>query len=295
MGIQGLQSFVEIQCSSEAWQDVDFKELSQTQGRSANSPLVLVVDAMSCLKHFYGPNTDWVCGGQWNELLRNVENFVRAFRQINIELVVFFDGEQDSTKIQSWIQEEEENRQMIHQILTHIHANSTFPPKRHFFAPKSVSTCLRLAFRCRDVVVCSTVNDLHKEIISYCKKHYCSGILGYHSDYLLLDSMCYFSSSHLKLVKKTGATTVRFNTDVIFRELELDTSRLALFSSLLGNSFIPEEWLAQFHWSLLGPDHPLAKLQVLLSCVCSSLKLCELLLCWIMYEWTQELTILAKS
>ena len=267
MGIQGLQSFVEIQCSNEAWQDVDLKELSQTQGRSTNSPLVLVVDAMSCLKHFYGPNTDWVCGGQWNELLRNVENFVKAFRQINIELVVFFDGEQDSTKIQSWIQEEEENRQMVHQILSHIHANATFPPKRHYFAPKSVSTCLRLAFRCRDVVVCSTVEDLHKEIISYCKKQCCSGILGYHSDYLLLDCMCYFSSSHLKLVKKVNTTTVKFNTDVIFRELELDKERLALFSSLLGNSFIPEEWLAQFHWSLLGPDHPLAKLQVIFMAV----------------------------
>ena len=266
MGIQGLQSFVEIQCSNEAWQDVDLKELSQTQGRPTNSPLVLVVDAMSCLKHFYGPNTDWVCGGQWNELLRNVENFVKAFRQINIELVVFFDGEQDSTKIQSWIQEEEENRQMVHQILSHIHANATFPPKRHYFAPKSVSTCLRLAFRCRDVVVCSTVEDLHKEIISYCKKQCCSGILGYHSDYLLLDCMCYFSSSHLKLVKKVNTTTVKFNTDVIFRELELGKERLALFSSLLGNSFIPEEWLAQFHWSLLGPDHPLAKLQVCCDC-----------------------------
>ena len=266
MGIQGLQSFVEIQCSSEAWNDVDFKELNQSinHGKTSSAPSVLVVDAMSCLKHFYSTSTDWVCGGQWNELLRNVENFVKAFRNINIELVVFFDGEQDTAKIQSWIQEEEENRQIIHQILSHVHNTSTFPPKRHFFAPKSLSTCLRLAFRCRNVVVCSTVGDLHKEIINYCKKYSCLGILGYHSDYLLLDAMSYYSSSHLKVVRKTGTTSVKFNTDVIFRELELDRSRLALFSTLLGNSFLPEEWLAQFHWSLLGPDHPLAKLQVFL-------------------------------
>ena len=264
MGIQGLQSFVEIQCSDEAWRDVDFKELIQTlnHGKPSNAPSVLVVDAMSCLKHFYASNTDWVCGGQWNELLRNVENFVKAFRQINIELVVFFDGEQDTAKIQCWIQEEDENRQLVRQILSHVHNTSTFPPKRHFFAPKSLATCLRLAFRCRDVVVCSTVGDLHKEIINYCKRFSCLGILGYHSDYLLLDAMSYFSSSHLKTAKKNGATSVKFNTDVIFRELELDRSRLALFSTLLGNSFLPEEWLAQFHWSLLGPDHPLAKLQV---------------------------------
>ncbi|CAB4032588.1 Hypothetical predicted protein [Paramuricea clavata] len=263
MGIQGLQSFVEIQCSNDAWGDIDFKELNQSlsHGKTSNAPSVLVVDAMSCLKHFYASNTDWVCGGQWNELLRNVENFVKAFRQIDIELVVFFDGEQDTAKIQSWIQEEEEYRQLVHQILSHVHNTATFPPKRHFFAPKSISTCLRLAFRSRDVVVCSTVGDLHKEIINYCKRHSCLGILGYHSDYLLLDAMSYYSSSHLKIVKRCGATSMRFNTDVIFRELELDRSRLALFSTLLGNSFLPEEWLAQFHWSLLGPDHPLAKLQ----------------------------------
>lgn len=265
MGIQGLQSFVEDQCSSEALLEVDFKELASKSGKkSSSAPSVLLVDAMSCLKHFYAPNTDWVCGGQWNEVLRSVENFVRAFRQHDIELVVFFDGEQDAMKIQSWIQEEEENRHVVHQIFSHVRSTSTFPPKRHFFVPKILPTGLRLAFRCRDVVVCSTVGDLHKEIINYCKKYSCLGVLGYHSDYLLLDAISYFSSSHLKVIKKGATTSTKFNTDAIFRELELDRNRLALFSTLLGNSFLPEEWLAQFHWSLLGPDHPLAKLQVFL-------------------------------
>jgi len=35
-----------------------------------------------------------------------------------------------------------------------------------------------------------------------------------------------------------------------------------LFASLLGTSFIPEDNLGSFYWNLLGPDHPLAKVQV---------------------------------
>lgn len=32
--------------------------------------------------------------------------------------------------------------------------------------------------------------------------------------------------------------------------------------SFLGNHILPDEDLAAFHWSLLGPEHPLASLKV---------------------------------
>ena len=35
--------------------------------------------------------------------------------------------------------------------------------------------------------------------------------------------------------------------------------------SFLGNHILPDEDLAAFHWSLLGPEHPLASLKVLCS------------------------------
>lgn len=31
---------------------------------------------------------------------------------------------------------------------------------------------------------------------------------------------------------------------------------------VLGNHILPDEDLASFHWSLLGPEHPLASLKV---------------------------------
>ena len=32
---------------------------------------------------------------------------------------------------------------------------------------------------------------------------------------------------------------------------------------LIGNHILPDEDLAAFHWSLLGPEHPLASLKVM--------------------------------
>lgn len=34
------------------------------------------------------------------------------------------------------------------------------------------------------------------------------------------------------------------------------------FLFFLGNHILPDEDLASFHWSLLGPEHPLASLKV---------------------------------
>ena len=35
-----------------------------------------------------------------------------------------------------------------------------------------------------------------------------------------------------------------------------------IYISILGNHILPDEDLASFHWSLLGPEHPLASLKV---------------------------------
>lgn len=36
-----------------------------------------------------------------------------------------------------------------------------------------------------------------------------------------------------------------------------------------GNHILPDEDLASFHWSLLGPEHPLASLKVQVHCICN--------------------------
>lgn len=78
MGIQGLQEYVEVNCLNVC-EEVDLKVVFYGKKVISVGQLVLFVDVKSCLKYFYGLIIDWVCGGQWNEMLCNVEYFIRFF------------------------------------------------------------------------------------------------------------------------------------------------------------------------------------------------------------------------
>lgn len=261
MGIQGLQEYLEANCPT-ACEEVDLREvLHGNKSTNVNPPPVLLVDTRSCLKHLYGPGTDWVCGGQWNEMLRSVENFTRSFRQQNIQIVMYFDGEGESRKLHQWIRTQNDKRQLARQILTHVMKMNCYPGKRLYFPPPVVEICLRLAFLSCGVSVCGSTGDLHKEMATYCSAEGYAGVISHHADFLIFDVPNYFSADHLKFTKKE-ITTVRFKRDAMLSDLQLHHDRLGLFASLLGTDFIPEEILGSFYWNLLGPDHPLAKVQV---------------------------------
>ena len=263
MSVHNLQAFVEANCPKAAVA-FDFKDL--TAGRlAASGPAYVLVDVLSCLKFLYGPGTDWVCGGQWNEMLQNVENFVRSFRQLNIELVAYFDGAMNPATVEKWIKNEEEKRQQIHQVLVHLMRFRSYPGKRLYVPPAVVNMCLRLAFQSCGVTVCSSVDNLREEMVSYYRSEGLAGIIGYHADFIFLRVPRYFSAEHLKFNKKC-LTTVRFDPETVFTHLELHHSRIGLFASLLGNDLLSEEFLAPFHWSLIDPNHPLSH-QVSVACV----------------------------
>lgn len=46
------------------------------------------------------------------------------------------------------------------------------------------------------------------------------------------------------------------------KQLDLNQNRFPIFAALLRNHILPDKDLASFHWSLLGPEHPLASLKV---------------------------------
>ena len=138
---------------------------------------------------------------------------------------------------------------------------NSYPGKRLYFPPPVVNTCLRLAFLSCGVLVCTSMADLHKEMASYCQGERLAGVISHHADFLVFDVPNYFSADHLKFSKK-DITTMRFDREAVLNELTLRHDRVGLFASLLGTSFIPEDNLGSFYWNLLGPDHPLAKVQV---------------------------------
>lgn len=259
MGVQALQDYVESHCA-KACQLIEMKDFVKER-KASGLEAVLVVDAFSCVRYLYGYNSDWVCGGQWSEMLRNVENFVRSFRQHNIQIVAFLAGEGESSRVYDWIKSQEQNRQTVHKVLNHVNRQANFPPKRLFFLPPAAKMCLRLAFRSCGVSVCCSFTDLHQELVSYCRDGKCCGLIGHDSAYLLLDPPAYLSSEQLTVNKK-NLTLKQFDLNVVFNEMCLKTSRLGLFASLLGTPFISEEALAPFHWALIGSEKPASKNQV---------------------------------
>lgn len=51
-------------------------------------------------------------------------------------------------------------------------------------------------------------------------------------------------------------------SDVEVSLCHCDDSFYIIHIYILGNHILPDEDLASFHWSLLGPEHPLASLKV---------------------------------
>lgn len=259
MGVQALQDYVESHCP-KGCKSVDMKEFLKDR-KNEGLEAVVVLDAFSCVRYLYGYNSDWVCGGQWSEMLRNVENFVRSFRQQDIQLIVFFGGEGDSVRLLDWIKMQEQHRHTVHKVLNHVMRQGNFPPKRLFFLPPAAKMCLQMAFRSCGATVCCSFSDLHQELVSYSIQGKCSGLIGHNAAYLVLNPPAYLSAEQMTVTKKSILLKY-IDLEVVYQEMDLKPSRIGLFASLLGSPFIPEETLSAFHWSLVGSVNPSSKNQV---------------------------------
>lgn len=128
-----------------------------------------------------------------------------------------------------------------------------------------------------------------------------AGLIAQDSEFALCNVPAYFSSHALKLSwNGKNLTTHQYLLSEAARQLGLKTQHLPCFAALLGeghhmdtqdlllcsskrgldlsrpffrrylkpiclhagNHILPDEDLAAFHWSLLGPEHPLASLKV---------------------------------
>ncbi|XP_078595457.1 constitutive coactivator of PPAR-gamma-like protein 1 homolog isoform X29 [Branchiostoma floridae x Branchiostoma japonicum] len=265
MGVQGLQDYIEAHCQ-RACVSVELQRIARGRvgKRPPNAPLCLVVDAENCLHRLYGGSfRDWVCGGQWNEMLAFVGALTRACHAANIELVVCFNGAVEKPRLPEWIKRQNNNRQTAYQIFCHLHNKATPPPKVWFTPPVSLASCIRLALRHFGVRCYQSLTDHHHEVMAFCRQHEFHGVVARDSDYAVFDPPRYFSSEKLKLSRNgRSLTTVQYLMDEVGKELGLTPEKLVVFAALLGNHILPDEDLASFHWALLGPTHPLAGLKV---------------------------------
>ncbi|XP_072181724.1 constitutive coactivator of PPAR-gamma-like protein 1 homolog isoform X1 [Diadema setosum] len=271
MGILGFLDYVERNCQ-QACVRVDLGQLARKRlnntgkrGRAlvGQDPLLLIIDADSCLHRLYGGSfTDWVCGGQWNSMFHFIDNLARASRSNNMKLIVIFNGSLEKNRITDWFRQETQTRNTVGQVLGHVHNKGTPPPKAWFTPPVALDTCIRLALHQCGIQTVVTCTDHTQEVIAYLRQRGCHGILGQSADLAIFDPPMLFSSHRFKLSMKGEITTQQYNMEEVARALNLHPDRFVLFAALLGNHIMPEEDLAAFHWSLLGPDHPLNGLRM---------------------------------
>uniref|UniRef100_A0A8P4G009 Family with sequence similarity 120 member A n=1 Tax=Dicentrarchus labrax TaxID=13489 RepID=A0A8P4G009_DICLA len=269
MGVQGFQEYIEKHCPS-AVVPVELQKLargSMVGGgrlRPPQTPLRLLVDAENCLHRLYGGfYTDWVSGGQWNHMLGYLAALSKACFNGNIELLVCFNGALEKGRLHEWVKRQVNERQTAQQIISHVQNKGTPPPKVWFLPPVCMAHCIRLALLRFRVGVVQSIEDHHLEVIALCRENGFHGLVAYDSDYALCNIPYYFSAHALKLSRNgKSLTTSQYLMHEVARQLDLNPNRFVIFASLLGNHILPDEDLAAFHWSLLGPEHPLASLKV---------------------------------
>uniref|UniRef100_A0AAZ3PHJ5 Family with sequence similarity 120A n=1 Tax=Oncorhynchus tshawytscha TaxID=74940 RepID=A0AAZ3PHJ5_ONCTS len=265
MGVQGFQEYIEKHCPT-AVVPVELQKLARGslvgggRQRPPQSPLRLLVDAENCLHRLYGGfYTDWVSGGQWNHMLGYLAALAKACFNGNIELLVCFNGAMEKGRLHEWVKRQVNERQTAQQIVSHIQNKGTPPPKVWFLPPVCMVHCIRLALLRFHIGVVQSIEDHHLEVISLCRENGFHGLVAYDSDYALCNIPYYFSAHALKLSRNgKSLTTSQYLMHEVAKQLDLNPNRFVIFASLLGNHILPDEDLAAFHWSLLGPEHPLA-------------------------------------
>lgn len=271
MGIDGFLDYIERNYQ-QACTRVDLGQLARKRLNNAGKrgralvgqdPLLLVIDADSCLHRLYGGSfTDWVCGGQWNSMFHFIDNLARASRSNNMKLIVVFNGSIEKNRIPEWLKQEIHTRNTVGQVLGHVHNKGTPPPKAWFTPPVALDTCIRLALHQCGIQTVNTCTDHAQEVVAYLRQGGCHGILGQTADMAIFDPPMLFSSHRFKLSMKGEITTQQFSMEEVAKAMNLHPDRFVIFAALLGNHMLQEEELALFHWSLLGPDHPLNGLRM---------------------------------
>uniref|UniRef100_A0A672M9V7 Family with sequence similarity 120 member A n=1 Tax=Sinocyclocheilus grahami TaxID=75366 RepID=A0A672M9V7_SINGR len=269
MGVQGFQEYIEKHCPN-AVVPVELQKLAQGslvgggRQRPPQIPLRLLVDAENCLHRLYGGfYTDWVSGGQWNHMLGYLAALAKACFNGNIELLVCFNGALEKGRLHEWVKRQVNERQTAQQIVSHVQNKGTPPPKVWFLPPVCMAHCIRLALLRFHIGVVQTIEDHHHEVIALFRENGFHGLVAYDSDYALCNIPYYFSAHALKLSRNgKSLTTSQYLMHEVAKQLNLNPNRFVIFASILGNHILPDEDLAAFHWSLLGPEHPLASLKV---------------------------------
>lgn len=271
MGIAGFLEYIQRSCP-QACVGVDVGQLARKRlentgrGRGkalvGQDPLILLVDANSCLHRLYGGSfTDWVCGGQWNSMFHFLDNLARSSRSNNIKLIVFFNGSLERSRTQQWFQQQDVDKNTAYQVLSHVYHRCSSPGKALWFPPVALDTCIRLALRQCGISCIISTHDHSREIMNFLYQNGGHAVMTQGAEFAFFNPPQLFSSHRFKLSMRGEISSQQFHLEEFAKMLDLPLERFVVLGALLGNHILSDDDLSQFHWSLLHTDHPLSDIK----------------------------------
>ncbi|KAI4904572.1 hypothetical protein NFI96_019005 [Prochilodus magdalenae] len=255
MGVKGLQYFMES-CCPETCLPVDLRQMAADHAKAhRDSPATVVVDGMGCLRYWYQCHA-WVHGGQWQEYMHILKEFVGAFTAAGLRLVFFFDGTIEEQKRAEWVKRRLRVNQDIAKVFQYIKDHHQQPRRQMFCLPSGLATFSRFALKSLGQETWCSVREGDYEIAQYALSNNCMCILGQDTDFVIYDTVPYLSITQLRL---DSMTTVRFYHEKLCHILKLQKSDLPLLACILGNDVVPEQRLQHVRKNALtsyGKQHP---------------------------------------
>lgn len=246
MGVRGLQTFIENDCS-EACKYVSIKQLADEHRIRFNCHPVIVVDGMSLLNRLYtNTSLEWIYGGQWLQFFNELENFISRFKSIGVKLIFFFDGTVSASKRDEWVRRRLSKAETVASIFSQLQKFKCEPDKKLFQLPTSMGLLARFAVKELGADVYQTDREADDVIAEYALKHTeVFAILSQDSDFIIYNTKTYLSLMHLDL---NTLYTIHYDRNCFAeRYLNLFVRQLPLFACLVGNDFVPSEKLRNFH------------------------------------------------
>ena len=250
MGVQGFQTFVHTNIP-EACRDLSLKTVARRYVDERGRVPIIVVDGMILMRKLYG-KLDWCMGGQWQGYVEHLKDFVAKFHRFRIQPIFFFDGSVGGTKRSVWVERRKQKTNTVRRVFDHINNLATPPGRNLFVLPSNASsfTILALHYIIKATVYYS-LGEADKEIVDFCLKNKCLGILTQDSDFMIFDTSIgrIFSAEKLNY---HILFTVEYNVRLIHQKLGLDPTGMACLASALGNDVVSVKKLKGFHTKILA-------------------------------------------
>jgi len=234
VGLNNLQDFVELFCKAEASREVDLRELAGVV-RFQGTSMSVVLDVDSCLSRLYsGFYADWIGGGQWTHVIQFLTRLIQSCHECGLFVVAFFNGAVDGSRFTEWCQKRADECSSVRNITYHIMHKATPPPKLWWIPPTFLTTAIRLAFASLGVTVVTSVADHPLELVTYCRQHNVTGIIGNSAEYLIFGQIRYFSAEKFKFKYSGSMLTEEYLAEGLAKKIDCHPQRFCVLAALLG-------------------------------------------------------------